>query len=174
MSIPEATPDSIGAVPTDLVLLIPMGAPLPREVEDIPLVTGTLYQRLAPLAVPGSGWVFLPCDTMEIHDLGASWERLVTAPAVGYLTGLPGTTPDSLMEHVAVLLGIRHYRWDDIAAELSERIKAAQRATALPPELPQADPDAGVVPPSLLNRRKPAPVLVEPQDAQGVDDGTPG
>lgn len=171
----SSNPDHVARIPQDLIFIIPKGAPLPRELEDLPLATGSLYQRLAPLAEASLGWHLVPMDTMEINDLANSWERLVEARAVGYLTGLPGTVSDPLMEHVSVTLAIKLYRWDDLAVEMAEKIKAEQRSTAKPPELDTTQPAAPVEPTparrDIKDRIRASQVPAAPAD-EGNDDGS--
>lgn len=149
--------DSIGKLPADAVLLIPIGTPLPSDLADIRLVTGSLYQRLEPLANPSDSWVIIPIETMELHDLAQTWERLCSALHVFHLTGLPGASSDNLFEHVALTLAIRPAHWADVSAEMIEAVKTAQRSNAAPP--PLGDPE---LPPPPETPRQPFSASARP------------
>lgn len=128
--------DTKNLLPPGAVIILPIGVPIPSEMEGADLATGTLYQRLAPLCQPvdlDAALRVSPIAGQEMVALTPVWEQLVTAPHVFTMTGLPGTRPDVTFEHACRAAGVRTLDWVDLSSEIAEKILAKQRASAEPP-----------------------------------------
>lgn len=125
-------------IPASSVLIIPLGTPVPFELDGAEVISGSLYARLAPLATEGQPDtqllpVLVPLSGAELAQLTPAWDLLCTG-RVGYvLIGLPGTRVDITFEHAARSIGLRVIDWQDVKAELEARVLTAQRASAAPP-----------------------------------------
>lgn len=112
-----------------VVLIAPLGAPLPEPAELLKPVTGTLYARLAKLTAPEEqGQVSLVLlSGPELDALSGAWSSLVEARVIYALTGLPGQVSDVLFDHSALAIGLRRISWAEVEATLLERARTAQR-----------------------------------------------
>lgn len=117
----------------DAILVIPVGVPLPMELEGVEVATGTLYDRLRPLCTEHSELMVSPLSGAELVALTASWNLLVLKHRPYTFTGLPGTRQDVTFDHACRVLGIRALDWQELSAEVAERVLERQRASAAPP-----------------------------------------
>lgn len=125
----EATPISAGHAfdPTGAVLVIPLGAPVPPELSEIDVPSGTLYARLAPISVKDDAPRFVAVTGSELSALSSAWTALKEVPTVYWLAGLPATRYDSAFELGIAALGIRRLDWLDVRDAIHEFTTTRQR-----------------------------------------------
>jgi hypothetical protein len=111
------------------VFIIPLDAPLPVELQSLPLPTGTLLNRLAPLGEePKDGTVALvPLSGSEFLELERPWRRLQVAKKVAVLEDLPGAKYDIIFQQARRQIGLRTVQWPTIIDALAAAQLAHQR-----------------------------------------------
>lgn len=110
-------------------LIVPLDAPIPSEVASAPMPTGSLYARLAPLAVSpeGSEFAFAPLSGSELLALERAWRLVATVPKIAVLMDLPGARYDVLFTQAARQIGIMRIDWSQVADGLAARLVNKQR-----------------------------------------------
>lgn len=114
--------------------VIPIDAPVPGELADVPLPTGTLYSRLRYLAVEdgspeaeGHKFRFVPVSGMELLQLERAWRLLQTAKRVYALFGFPGARYDVMFTQAARQIGLHRVEWPEISTEIAAHATHLQR-----------------------------------------------
>lgn len=130
-----------------VVFVIPLDAPLPNELADINVPTGSLYKRLAALdgLAEGAEVGFVPVSGNELLALGRVWHTLVAAPKVAVLYDLPGARYDIVFTQAEKQIGLRSVDWPAVSEALGNRLREVQRTKDTEPwQLEQAKKDAGL------------------------------
>jgi len=128
----DSTLESITVAPAKIsptVYVVPLGAPIPSELSELPVTEGTLYDRLRPLASKldtQAQIMFLKGE--ELVNLDKVWRSLQVAKDVQVLRGLPGAVYDVLFTQAARLLGLKEVEWTQIADALTTATREAQRS----------------------------------------------
>lgn len=127
------------------VLVLPLDAPVPSELGDIPLSSGSFYKRLAPLDVEkvDEDLDFSICllTGSELMSLDRAWPTLVKAQRVFALFGIPGAQYDVLFTQAVRMLGLRRLDWSDVADQISSRVRTLQRTKDSQPFLLEVNTD---------------------------------
>lgn len=113
------------------VFIIPIDAPLPNELADLNVPTGSLLKRLAALdpVDAGSKFNFVPVSGGELNNLAAAWHDLQVHKAVYVLTELPGARYDALFDNARRVIGLRSLDWPQVAIALESHHRLIQRTT---------------------------------------------
>jgi len=111
------------------VFIIPIDAPLPNELSDAPVSSGSLYQRIAPLTEEdvSTDFALVPLAGNELLALDRAWTTLVNAPRIFVLLEIPGAKYDILFTQARRQLGLRSLDWPTVAESISERVRTVQR-----------------------------------------------
>lgn len=115
------------------VLVIPLGAPTPQELETaLPEGDLDLYSRIAPLTRESIredlDVEVVPIDGPELLALERAWPFLVKAKRIHVLHELPGARYDVLFTQAARQVGLRKVSWPEIEQSVAERAIKRQRA----------------------------------------------
>lgn len=119
--------------------VIPMDAPLPNELSDLAVPTGSLLTRIAALEsiidVEGEEdkFRFIPISGAEFLALERAWRSLQTRKHVYVLTELPGARYDVLFDQARRVVGIRALDWPAVSAALESHHRLIQRTTDASP-----------------------------------------
>jgi hypothetical protein len=149
--------------------IIPLDAPLPIELADYMNNTGSLYERLAPVAAASLGdeIALVPLSGAELITLDRVWARLQLNKKVAVLTALPGAKYDVLFDQARRGMGLRAIDWPSIEEAFAARVITKQRTSDKSPwksgdvaELPSATES------TLGDSER---VLEEPADAYSED-----
>lgn len=120
-------------------LILPLDAPIPSELADVPASTGTLLNRLSALddeALPeGEDFRIVLLRGSELLALDRAWSMLVRTKKLYVVFDIPGATYDVLFTQGVRTLGLRRLGWGDIAEELSKRVRTVQRTKDASPFL---------------------------------------
>lgn len=115
------------------VFIIPLDAPLPNELADSVVPSGTLLTRLRALDVvgaeAGSGFDFVPLAGTELMALERPWRALQARESVYVLTELPGARYDVLFDQARRAIGLRSLDWPSVAVAMSSYQRATQRTS---------------------------------------------
>jgi len=110
------------------VFIIPLDAPLPNELADLNIPTGSLYKRLAALDMPPeTEFGFVPVKGDELLALDRPWRALCTARKVAVLAELPGARYDVLFTQAKRMIGLRTLDWPAVSEALTNRVREVQR-----------------------------------------------
>jgi hypothetical protein len=109
--------------------IIPLSAPIPTDLESVPLEQGTFLHRLSALdaELPDSVAHLVPLSGDELLALVQAWRSLVNAKKVAVLTELPGATYDILFTQATRQIGLKHIDWPTIETALLDSVISAQR-----------------------------------------------
>lgn len=112
------------------LFLIPFDAPLPADVPAERLATGSLYDRLAPLARQEElePYGFCALSGAELTALQQAWKAIVRRKKVFALFDLPGARYDVLFSAAVRQIGIRRVDWPAVADAVAARARVLQRA----------------------------------------------
>lgn len=119
--------------------VIPIDAPLPNELSDLVVPTGSLMKRIAALesVVDEAGaedkFRFIPISGAEFLALERAWRSLQTRKHVYVLTELPGARYDVLFDQARRVVGIRALDWPAVSAALEGHHRLIQRTTDASP-----------------------------------------
>lgn len=121
---PRAQTPTLSVSDSDLAsaaFVIPIDAPLPNELGDASLPTGTFLERLKYLGdvVVEKGFAFIPISGNEFLALERAWRALQTRKNVYVLTELPGTRYDVLFDQARRGVGLRNLDWPSVAAAMA-------------------------------------------------------
>jgi len=113
------------------VFIIPVDAPLPNELADAPVSSGSLYQRIAPLTEEEitTDFALVPLAGNELLALDRAWTTLVNAPRIYVLLEIPGAKYDILFTQARRQLGLRSLDWPTVSESIAERVRTVQRTT---------------------------------------------
>ena len=113
------------------VFVIPLDAPLPNELAELVVPSGTLLKRLGALDSPdeGSKFNFVPVSGAELNNLAAAWHDLQSHKTVYVLTELPGARYDALFDNAKRVIGLRSLDWPAVANALESHHRLMQRTT---------------------------------------------
>lgn len=111
------------------VFVIPLTAPLPAEISQVKLPTGSLYQRLVEYATGeyDGDYGFCPISGLELEALARSWQSLSGTKRAAALYGLPGARYDITFDHAVRVLGLRRVEWPEVVEAMSQRAMRRQR-----------------------------------------------
>lgn len=111
------------------VFIIPLGAPLPLELEPFSPEAGSLLARLAPLGElePEGDVAIVPISGTELLTLDRAWNLIQTAKRVAVLTELPGAKYDVIFDQARRSIGLRLIDWPSIAEAFAHRQVVQQR-----------------------------------------------
>jgi len=130
---PEGDPDALRVAAFDVkgaTFIIPSDAPIPSELSEVVMPTGSLYRRLAPLEREEGGeddFAFVPLSGAELLSLERAWGSLQKVQRVFILTGLPAARYDLLFEASARRIGIPSVDWPAVSEALAARVRLKQR-----------------------------------------------
>lgn len=120
--------DAQGVDVRGTVFVIPLDAPLPNELADLEVPTGSLYKRLKALdQSSGTEFGFVPISGGELIAIERVWRQLCAAPKIAVLTELPGARYDIVFMQAKRSIGLRSVDWPSVATALSERVRVVQR-----------------------------------------------
>lgn len=116
--------------------IVPLGAPLPAPMMEFRLSTGSLLQRILPLADEGPDvdTVIIPIDGADLFTLERAWHNLVVRKKVVALLGIPGAMYDVTFDHAVRGLGIHTADWPSLEQWFSDSARRAQQTSALRPD----------------------------------------
>lgn len=136
------------------VFLVPLDAPLPSEISNGELPSGSLYSRLAPLDLATSeGFSFVPVSGSELLALERSWRMLQTAKRVFVLTDLPAARYDVLFTQAVRMIGLQSIDWAKVSEAIASKVITDQRTKDKSPWVsPMID---GVELPPVKSKRGP-------------------
>lgn len=113
------------------VFIIPLDAPLPNELADSVVPSGTLLTRLRALDLTGSeagdGFDFVPLAGTELMALERPWRALQARENVYVLTELPGARYDVLFDQARRSIGLRSLDWPSVAVAMASHQRVTQR-----------------------------------------------
>lgn len=113
--------------------VIPLDAPLPNELSDLFVPSGSLLKRIAGLdVIPDAEgkedkFQFIPISGAEFISLERAWRALQTRKNVYVLTELPGARADVLFDQAKRVLGIRSLDWPAVSVALESHHRLLQR-----------------------------------------------
>lgn len=126
-----ADPDELLVLDFDVrgaVFVIPIDAPVPSELADIVIPTGTLYERIKPItAQPDKEFALVPVSGAELIALNNVWRVFQEAKKVFALFDLPGAKYDVTFTQATKVLGLHRADWSSMASALSKRVRVVQR-----------------------------------------------
>lgn len=110
------------------VFVIPSDAPVPSELSDVPMPTGTLYDRLAALNVEKHDeFAFVPVSGAELLSLDRVWRTLARPHRIFALMDIPGAKYDVLFTQSVRQIGLQKIEWTAVAQALADRVRQVQR-----------------------------------------------
>lgn len=118
--------------------IIPMGAAVPGELEQTPLLSGSLAARL--VAFYDTPNCILPLGDVEMNSLAKVSEVFPLHPAVA-IQGLPGAFSSAIFDSAVASAGLEVQQWDGIKAMLGDAKRTAQRAQDKTPWSVRAERD---------------------------------
>lgn len=145
-------PEAIETDGNDLrgtTFVIPLDAPLPNELADLEVPSGTLYQRLTNLAQPTDGeFTFIPLTGSELLSLDRVWRQMQVAKKIAVLRDLPGARYDVIFDQAQRQIGLRTVEWPVVSEAMARRIRTVQRTADIEPwNLVDAAPLSGITTP---------------------------
>lgn len=105
--------------------VIPMGAAVPSELEQVPLLSGSLAERMQ--AYYDAPSCILPLGDVEMNALAKVSEVFPLHPGVA-IQGLPGAFSSAIFDAAVASAGLEVQQWDTIKAALGEAKREAQRS----------------------------------------------
>lgn len=122
-----------------VIFIIPLGSPLPPDVNDAPVAKGTLYERLLWLtqSEQPDEFRFVPLAGAELHSLDRIWRTFVAAPRVHNLSGLPAVQYDVLYTQATRQLGIPELDWPSVTDAMTQLVRTKQHRGDTQPWLEQ-------------------------------------
>lgn len=112
------------------VFVIPLDAPVPSELAEVPVPTGSLYARLSALDVEKrDDFAFVPVSGTELLALDRAWRSFQRAPRVYALFDIPGARYDILFTQAVRQIGVARIEWPAVAEAMASRVRTIQRAT---------------------------------------------
>lgn len=128
---PESDPHALIIQDFDIrnvVFVVPVDAPLPSEISDVDMPTGSLYKRLAALdAEPEGEFAFVPLSGAELLSLERAWRALQTVKRIFVLSDIPAARYDVLFTQATRQIGIPSVDWPAVAETMAERVRIVQR-----------------------------------------------
>lgn len=116
------------------VFVIPFDAPLPNELKDIPVASGTFLTRLQFLnSHEVALFEILPLRGDELIQLSRLWATLVEHKKVYAIRGLPGARYDVLFDQGLRAVGVPEIQWDTISTAMARAVVEEQRTTDATP-----------------------------------------
>lgn len=110
------------------ILVVPFDAPIPKELEVLPIQTGHLLTRLACLVDHEiDSFEILPLKGDEMMQLSRIWPLLVTAKKIFVLRALPGARYDVLFDQGVRAVGIPLIPWPVLASSMERAALATRR-----------------------------------------------
>jgi hypothetical protein len=123
----------------NVAFVIPLDCPVPSELSDVPVPTGSLYDRLAALNQEVvEEFAFVPLSGSELLALERAWRSLQLARRVFVLADLPGARYDVLFTQAARQIGLPTVEWPAVAEAMASRVRIVQRTNdATPWQMPK-------------------------------------
>lgn len=110
------------------VFVIPIDAPVPSELSDIEIPSGTLYQRIEPITHdPELEFALVPVSGAELLALDRVWRTLQGAKKVHVLYDLPGAKYDVMFTQAAKMIGLHRADWATLSLAMAKRVRVMQR-----------------------------------------------
>lgn len=114
----------------DAVFVIPSDVPVPSELSDVTIPTGSLYDRLAALNVDDpKDFAFVPVSGAELLSLDRAWRALAKPRRVFALMDLPGARYDILFTQSIRQIGIQQIDWPAVSQAMADRVRHVQRTS---------------------------------------------
>lgn len=137
-SFDDFTPDQVSdpgtfsaddALKPGSVFIIPLDAPVPSELSEIPVPAGTLYERLVNIgsSAESSNFAFAPLSGAELFHLDRAWRLLQSAKRVYALFDVPGARYDVLFTQAVKTIGLRRVEWPAVSEAMLSASRTAQR-----------------------------------------------
>lgn len=119
------------------VFLIPLGTPIPPDVSQDLVVTGTLYERIFPLVgkTINQDFLFVPISGGELAMMDRLWRTMMVYPRVFSLTLLPSVKYDVLYTQAARQIGIPDVDWPAVVDSIAKKVRTDQQLTDKKPWL---------------------------------------
>lgn len=112
------------------VFILPSDAPIPSELSDVAVPTGSLYQRLAALDVEEhEEFAFVPLAGAELLALDRVWRTIARARRVYALFDIPGAKYDILFTQSVRQIGLQVIEWPAVSQALADRTRQIQRTS---------------------------------------------
>lgn len=117
--------------------IVPLDAPLPSDLAEVPQATGSLLHRLQPMdqSEPEGQYMVIPFSGVELTALSGLWRVLVAPRKVFTIEGLPGAKYDVQFASAARALGFKSLRWDDIEDAVAASVITQQRSADMVPDV---------------------------------------
>jgi len=151
--------------------VIPLDAPLPNELADASVPTGSLLSRLRYLdeVTPEQGFAFIPLSGPEFMALERAWRSLQQRKAIFVLTELPGAKYDILFDTARRAIGLRSLEWPAVAEAMASYVTTVQRTKDTTPWIlnqhRRTDDPSKRAPKDWVNGPDPLPIPPEDPDA---------
>jgi hypothetical protein len=134
------SPDALMLAGKDIrgaTLIIPLDAPMPSELKDIPLPTGPLVLRLAPLAVERhEPFGLVALSGTELLALDRVFRYMQVSKQVYVLLDIPGAVYDPYFTQATRVLGLRAVNWDEVSGSMAAAVRTQQRVGDKTPWIP--------------------------------------
>lgn len=122
------TLDPGNVVRNGAVFVVPVDAPLPSELGELVVPTGSLYDRIRALCVPDeSVFQFVPISGAEMLHLDRAWRLLQVAKRVFVLADLPGARYDVMFTQASRQIGLSKLDWPSVASTIASKAITDQR-----------------------------------------------
>jgi hypothetical protein len=110
------------------VFIIPLDSPIPGELAEATLPTGSLLSRLQPLNTEiADPFGLVPLTGSELLALDKAFSYLQVSKQVYALKGIPGAEYDMYFTQAIRVIGLRTMDWDEVSAALESAVRTAQR-----------------------------------------------
>lgn len=109
------------------VFIVPIDAPLPKDLESLASGGRTLLERLAVFDKEPESFALCLLTGQELFDIASCFRALTNAPKIALLEDLPGARYDALLIQGARRAGIRGVQWTTVAEFVEQRRRLEQR-----------------------------------------------
>lgn len=110
------------------VFLIPVDAPIPSEIAETELPTGSLYKRLAAIdSDESTSFKFVPVSGSELLALERVWRTLCVAKRVYVMMDLPAARYDVLFTQAVRQIGLEKIDWSRVSEAIAAKVISDQR-----------------------------------------------
>lgn len=156
---PTVIDDQLAALPElreliGTIFIVPIDAPLPKDLEELTSKGPTLLSRLLVLDREPESFAMCPLTGQEMFDIASCFSALTTAKKVVLLEDLPGARYDALMTQGVRRAGLRALQWPRVSELIEQRRRLEQRTadsqpwrtpTVLAPEVQSEDQELGPI-----------------------------
>lgn len=110
------------------VFIIPVDAPIPSEIAEAEMPSGSLYKRISALDTADSDtFRFVPISGAELLALERAWRMLTVAKRVFVLADLPAARYDVLFTQAVRQIGIQKVDWVHVSEAIAAKVIRDQR-----------------------------------------------